>query len=635
MKSSRSWLLLVPITAVVAGFALAILAPANQAAPNEAFLTGMVKSASGEKMGGVTVSAKMDGATITTTVFTDEQGNYYFPSLDAGKYRVWAQADTFETSRGEVELGTVKRQDFVMKPMKDYVRQLTGDQLLSSLPDDTPDDRRLKRVFRNNCTSCHQPNYILQNRFDADGWIAIMNLMRNISVTGGYLGEDAGAAANIEYHKKELAAYLARVRGPGESAMKIKVRPRPTGDAARVVFTEYDVPLDPSTGSDTKYVTNDGSDWSLGTPSSLNGAHGVHDAQADLNGNIWYTNNVASKEITLGRVDAKTGEVRYFKVPGGPGGKGNAALGHGITRDQHGIIWFNVNMGGVGPNGVGRLDPANEQIEVFTPPKGMLPVTNVATTIDFDGKGKIWVTAGRGALRFDPDTKQFTEFKSLTYQTSAGEGMTYGLAADREGNGWWEEMNIDVIGKSDIETGKAVEIKIPPVPGQLELTTPEERKVYEMAGSDFNTAVPWAEGPRRMAGDKTGDYVWACDWWGGNLAKIDIHTLKVTIVPLPRPDAQEPYQAVVDKNHNVWTNIMGGDEVLRYDPKTSQWTEFPFPTLGAETRYVSILERGGSTEVILPYSRTRKVARMRLRTREQVQALKMQITQQEQARAQK
>ena len=177
-------------------------------------------------------------------------------------------------------------------------------------------------------------------------------------------------------------------------------------------------------------------------------------------------------------------------------------------------------------------------------------------------------------------------------------------------------MNIDVIGKSDIETGKAVEVKIPPVPGQMELTTPEERKVYEMAGSDFNTAVPWAEGPRRMAGDKTGDYVWACDWWGGNLAKIDIHTLKVTIVPLPRPDAQEPYQAVVDKNHNVWTNIMGGDEVLRYDPKTSQWTEFPFPTLGAETRYVSILERGGSTEIILPYSRARKVARMRLRTRD-------------------
>src|SRR4029077_12431015 len=111
MKFSRSWLLLVPITAVVAGFAFALLAPANPAAPNEAFLTGMVKSASGEKMGGVTVSAKMDGATITTTVFTDEQGNYYFPALDAGKYRVWAQADMFETSRSEVDLGTLKRQD--------------------------------------------------------------------------------------------------------------------------------------------------------------------------------------------------------------------------------------------------------------------------------------------------------------------------------------------------------------------------------------------------------------------------------------------------------------------------------------------------------------------------------------------
>ena len=70
----------------------------------------------------------MDGATITTTVFSDEQGNYYFPAMDPGKYRVWAQADTFETSRGDVDLVTVKRPDFVMKPMKDYFRQLTGDQ---------------------------------------------------------------------------------------------------------------------------------------------------------------------------------------------------------------------------------------------------------------------------------------------------------------------------------------------------------------------------------------------------------------------------------------------------------------------------------------------------------------------------
>ena len=53
------------------GLALALPASAGAA---DALLSGAVKSASGEAMGGVTVSAK--AGTITTTVFSDEAGNY-------------------------------------------------------------------------------------------------------------------------------------------------------------------------------------------------------------------------------------------------------------------------------------------------------------------------------------------------------------------------------------------------------------------------------------------------------------------------------------------------------------------------------------------------------------------------------
>jgi streptogramin lyase len=123
-----------------------------------------------------------------------------------------------------------------------------------------------------------------------------------------------------------------------------------------------------------------------------------------------------------------------------------------------------------------------------------------------------------------------------------------------------------------------------------------------------------------------------CDWWGGSLAKIDTRTLKVTLIPLPRPDAQQPYHATVDKNHNVWMNIMNGDEVLKFDPETSKWTEYPFPTLGAETRYISLLEIDGGLQVILPYSRARKVARMTFRSKEDLQALKARVEEQEQVR---
>src|SRR5580692_8839287 len=210
--------------AAVAVFALvAILPVLAHAAPDGALLTGTVKSAAGAKMSGVTVSAKMDNTTITTSVFTDDDGAYYFPPMATGHYEVWAQADGFETGRGDVSLAATRHQDFILNPAKDYVRQLSGDQILASLPDQTPDDRRLKRVFRNSCTSCHQPNYILQNKFDEQGWTAILEVMKRVNVAGGYLGPNSPIAASIDFHEKELAAYLARARGPEATDMKFKL----------------------------------------------------------------------------------------------------------------------------------------------------------------------------------------------------------------------------------------------------------------------------------------------------------------------------------------------------------------------------------------------------------------------------
>lgn len=595
-----------------------------QATSSMSLLTGTIRSTSGSRMAGVTVSAKAVGETITTTVFTDEKGNYYFPRLQEGMYRVWAQADSYQTEHSQVKLNQTNHQDFILRPMEDFEQQLTGDQLLSSLPEDTPDDRRLKRVFRNNCSGCHQPNYILQNRFDEEGWTAILNLMERVNVLGIYLGPEVAPKRMIDFHKKELVAYLTRMRGPGTSAMKFKLRPRPSGEAARVVFTEYDVPLDPMGGYETEYATNDGSDWSLGTPSGLFGNRGVHDAQADLNGNIWFATDMPSPDFTIAKIDPATGRVKSLKVPGA---NGMAAIGHGITRDAQGILWFNLR--GV-PGRLARIDPSTEKVDIFTPPNGM---QGVGDTVDVDGKGYIWATTNPGAIRFDPKTQQFTEFKSPTYKNQDGTGNTYGLAADRDGNAWWAQMSIDIVAKSDVETGKAEEVKLPHVPGQMELTTTEEQQMYAATGTTWDNAVPWTQGPRRLGADRNGNIVWVCDFWGGNLARIDTHTLNVTLVPLPRPDAQMPYQAAVDSSHNVWVNVMNADEILKFDPKTSHWTEYPLPTLGTESRYISLLEQNGALQVIVPYFRVRKVARMTLRSKESLEAIQNQVRQQDSLQA--
>jgi hypothetical protein len=595
----------------------AIIACVSGASAGDSILSGSISSAAGEKLGGVTVSAKPVGGTITTTVFTDESGDYYFPPLPAGKYRVWSQALTFKTAKTEFDLPATRKQAFVLEPLKDYVRQLPGNIMLAALPEDTEHDKRMKRIVRTVCTGCHTASYILQHKFDEAGWNAVIELMKNANVYGAFMGGERKPSGILDYHQKELAAYLARARGPGESTMKLKLDSRPAGEAARVMFKEYDVPLDPDAGLPENFVQNDGSDWSLGTPSVLIPGWGVHDAWLDLDGQLWFTCNIPNRRTTIGKIDPASGAVKLLKVPAL---NGLAAQTHGMTRDERGIVWFNVNNG---RGGLGRLDPKTERIDVYMPPQGMSP-TGGATTVDYDGKGKIWSSAPDGALRFDPETETFTEFKSVTYKTPNGTGLTYGAAGDRNGNGWWAEMTLDIIGKGEGATGKAQEIKLSPIREEIDRLTPEERKFYETYNQpDFNNPLPWAQGPRRMGTDKNGDVLWVGNSWGANLARIDIGTHETSYVPLP--GKQQPYHVTVDKGHNAWTNLWGADRALRYDPKTSTWTAFDLPTRGAEPRYVSLLEREGAPmQVVLPYFRARKVAVMTLRSEQDLQALKVQ-----------
>src|ERR1700737_2014023 len=141
-KRVRTVAVMAAVSMMVALFAASARTATQQAG---VLLAGSVKSETSEKMAGVTVSAKAVGQTITTSVFTDEVGNFYFPRLTAGKYRVWAQAEGFDAGRAEVDLeGASHHQDFVLKSTKDVdkqVKQMTGQEYITSLPEDTPQHR--------------------------------------------------------------------------------------------------------------------------------------------------------------------------------------------------------------------------------------------------------------------------------------------------------------------------------------------------------------------------------------------------------------------------------------------------------------------------------------------------------------
>ena len=118
-------MLLASAAAVVAGLGMTASAQAA-----DQLLTGAIASAAGQKLDGVVVSAKREGTNITTSVYTDATGNYYFPPMAAGKYRVWAQTLGFEATKAEVELQATKHQDLTLKTITDPEtkwRQLPGE----------------------------------------------------------------------------------------------------------------------------------------------------------------------------------------------------------------------------------------------------------------------------------------------------------------------------------------------------------------------------------------------------------------------------------------------------------------------------------------------------------------------------
>jgi streptogramin lyase len=608
-------------TAIAALLLTSVALPRFASAADPTILTGTVGGPDGAPMGGVTVSAKADGSTIATTVFTDETGRYYFPPLPAGHYRVWAQALSFERADGDVTLAGGGRQDFRLARIEDterLIRQLPGDLILAGLPGDTENDMRMKRIVHNNCTSCHTPSYILQHRFDEAGWHAIIEAMKNINVYGVYRPNARNPV--LDYHHDELAAYLAKTRGPNGGAFKVTSRPRPSGEAARAVFKEYDVPLNLDQELPAAEPPNDGSDWTKATTSRAGSL--PHDAAADLDGNLWFAAVAPNRTLSVGRVDAQTGKLKSFKIDAV---SGNAANVHGLIRDASGIIWFNAWMP---KGGLAKVDPKTEKVAIYMPPEGMSHIDG-PVTLDYDSKGGIWAGTVDGALRFDPVAEKFTQFKSVNPKgPNNAQGATYGIAGDKDGNGYWTQMAFDTIVKANLATGETTEVKLPPVKDEMARATAADLTFYAGYGPrDIGTPFPWSQGPRRMGIDRENGVLWVANSWSGTLARVDARTMQTTLIPFPNTFTDQPYHAIPDSHQNVWAPLWTTDQIAKYDSRAGTWTLFDLPTRGTEVRIASLLERGGNLEVAFAYARSSKIAVLTVRSEADMAAAKAQAGQ--------
>ena len=597
------------------------LAVAQVASSSDSNLAGTVKSSDGKLLEGIGVSARADGKTFTTTVYTDLKGEYLFPPLEAGQFTIRAQAVGFQAGKAELKLsaGQTMRQDFTLQPLKDFSKQLSGTEWMDSLPEDTPQDRRMKMIVQRNCSSCHVSSFILDHRFDASGWGTIINLMSRISIYAFTERDEAHPDPAIQMYKEELVSYLVRVLGPNSPPLKFKPLPRPTGEETQVVVTEYDIPQ----GDKPGYISaHNGTDWSEGMPSTYEG-RAIHDLFIDKE-NVWIGNTIPLGR-TLAKMDQRTGRLTEYTVLAAADNKPIDA--RGIVKDRVGNLWFISSPNGRPEKdaGVVKFNPTTEKFQVFPKPSTFPRIGHFPA---LDSKDNVWYPSPDGAVKFDPKTEKFTRYK--TESTTTGQSP-YECAVDAKDTVWCALMNRDRIIVIDSNTNQVSEIALAPLqdddnqkdreisarlagkPSSQGDDATQDRVTNVPPATTPSTSFLYMKGPRRLVVDRTANAVWIAFSWGGRIAKIDTISRKVTEYRVPS-FYSTVYGVAVDKNHMVWVNQMNSDRIAKFNPFTEQLTEYPLPTLGAEPRHITVDNSTDPPTVWVPYYRVNKIARVQFRT---------------------
>ena len=219
-------------------------APAAAQSPAPTPLAGAVNAPSGEPLAGVAVSARAEGASITTSVFTDEAGRYYFPALEppfeGGPYRVWAQAVGYERANADVVLrpraaggaGFHPRGRRRLHPpvVRRGMAECAARRHARRPPHEGSFPRHVHGMPPGRPPCCRTAST------SAAGapWI---DMMANVSYHG-WRGSNSRPSITIEYYRNELAAYLTKARGPDSPPLEFELDARPAGEAARHVVTE-------------------------------------------------------------------------------------------------------------------------------------------------------------------------------------------------------------------------------------------------------------------------------------------------------------------------------------------------------------------------------------------------------------
>src|SRR5262249_27208417 len=166
-------------------------------------LSGQVTSAEEGQMEGVLVSAKKDGSTVTTTVVSNDKGQYSFPAgrLEPGKYTITIRAIGYTlTGPTNVDVTTA---DLKLGKVRNIAPQLSNGEWLLS----TPGSDDFKKGFLLDCQGCHTLQRVFTALHDPEEWKQVFTRMGRYApettpthpqliVTGGLRSERPRARAD-------------------------------------------------------------------------------------------------------------------------------------------------------------------------------------------------------------------------------------------------------------------------------------------------------------------------------------------------------------------------------------------------------------------------------------------------------
>jgi len=179
-------------------------------------LTGTIKSASGEKMEGVTVSARGRRKDIhDECVYRRPMVNTTSRRWNRGITKCGRRARGFDAGRADVNLAaSIKRQDFVLKTTtQDFTAQLPGDMWSGALSEDTPEDREMKTVFRMACVGPATDQLFRLAKIDS-----MRRVGRKIIDVMSRVGHFMGPGSDIPAKPNPMHQYYKKTIGslPGE-----------------------------------------------------------------------------------------------------------------------------------------------------------------------------------------------------------------------------------------------------------------------------------------------------------------------------------------------------------------------------------------------------------------------------------